>query len=208
MIQNTLPAERPHRVGREEAHAPDVAPSRRSAAGAVAAPVRATARAARARDAKPSAGREARTLPAAREAFVAAIARDTPGTDRPRLVKVLDALIGWSVARPAALAFRTDEKRGDVLAFELVGTGDVFWSATAVREASPSLEIHIPAGRPRSAEDRATVMETLNAHSRAVLVEGDRLRIGFGALKNEAARTAVLALMQQLLVNGRPSAGP
>jgi len=128
--------------------------------------------------------------------------------DRQRLVKVLDALIAWSVARPTALAFRTDEKRSDVLAFELVRTGAVFWSAGAVRGASPKLEIYPPSGPSRSAEDRATVMETLNAHSREVLVEGDRLRIGFGALKNEAARRAVLALMQQLLVNGGPPAEP
>ena len=49
-------------------------------------------------------------------------------------------------------------------------------------------------------------MQTLNAHSRAVLVEGDRLRIGFGALKNAAAQAAVLALMEQLLAgNGEPA---
>jgi hypothetical protein len=45
------------------------------------------------------------------------------------------------------------------------------------------------------------VMQTLNAHSRAALVEGDRLRIGFGALKNAAAQAAVLALMDQLLAD-------
>jgi hypothetical protein len=49
-------------------------------------------------------------------------------------------------------------------------------------------------------------METLNANSRQVLVEGDRLRIGFGALKNPAAREAVLALMERLLVGaGQPA---
>ena len=57
--------------------------------------------------------------------------------------------------------------------------------------------------------DRETVLQTLNAHSREVLVEGDRLRIGFGALKNAAAQTAVLALMEQLLTReGRPAAPP
>jgi hypothetical protein len=160
------------------------------------------------RAAKPPVQREHRTLSAARQAFVAAIARDTPGTDRPRLVKVLDALIAWSVARPAALALGTTQQRRDVLAFALVGTGAVFWSAQAVRGAGPTLELHVPAGRPHRAADRATVMATLNAHSREVLAEGDRLRIGFGALKNEAASTAVLALLQQLLVNGGPSAEP
>jgi hypothetical protein len=48
-------------------------------------------------------------------------------------------------------------------------------------------------------------METLNAHSRAVLVEGDRLRIGFGALKNAAAQAAVLALMEELLTGADQS---
>ena len=38
--------------------------------------------------------------------------------------------------------------------------------------------------------------------------EGDRLRSGFGALKNEAARAAVLALMQQLLARVAESAEP
>src|SRR3712207_2115017 len=47
-----------------------------------------------------------RTLAVARQEFVAAIKRDTPGPDGPRLVAVLDALIAWSVARPALLAFR------------------------------------------------------------------------------------------------------
>src|SRR5207237_1790110 len=63
-----------------------------------------------------------RTLPLARRALVAAIARDTPGTDQPRLVKVLDALIAWSVARPTLLAFRDDARRGGVVAFVCAGT--------------------------------------------------------------------------------------
>ena len=148
-----------------------------------------------------------RTLPLAREAFVAAIRRDTPGTDLPRLIKVLDALVAWSVARPALLAFRDDEGRSDVISFQRAGTDVVFWSARVTRGAGPKLEIYPPTGRALSAEDRATVLETLNAHSREVLVDGDRLRIGFGALKNEAARTAVLELMQQLLeVRGQPAA--
>jgi hypothetical protein len=50
-------------------------------------------------------------------------------------------------------------------------------------------------------------METLNAHSREVLVEGDRLRIGFGALKNATGRASVLALMDRLLAGAaRPAA--
>lgn len=141
-----------------------------------------------------------RTLAEAHQMFVAAIKRDTPGTDLPRLVKVLDTLIAWSVARPTQLAYRADEGRGDVIRFELVGSKVVFWSAQVMRGAGPKLEIYPPTGRALSPEERTTVLETLNAHSREVLVEGDRLRIGFGALKNDAARTAVLALMKQLLV--------
>jgi hypothetical protein len=144
-----------------------------------------------------------RTLPLAREAFVATIKRDTPGTDLPRFVAVLDALIAWSVARPELLAFRAAEGRADVLSFERVDSNVVFWSVQAVRGAAPKLEISPPTGRSLSAEDRTMVMETLNAHSREVLVDGDRLRIGFGALKNTAARAAVLALMKQLLVSGQ-----
>jgi hypothetical protein len=140
-----------------------------------------------------------RTLADARQQFVAAIQRDTPGPDLPRLVKVLDALIAWSVARPDQLAFRADEGRSEVISFSLTGTKVVFWSAQVTRGAGPKLEIYPPTGRALSAEERTTVLETLNAHSREALVEGDRLRIGFGALKNDAARTAVLALMTQLL---------
>ena len=142
-----------------------------------------------------------RTLPLAHEAFVAAIQRDTPGTDLPRLIAVLDTLIAWSVARPALLAFRADEGRSDVVSFERAGTKVVFWSAQVTRGRGPRLEIYPPTGRALSAEQRATVMQTLNAHSREVLADGDRLRIGFGALKNTAATTAVLALMEQLLAD-------
>jgi hypothetical protein len=140
-----------------------------------------------------------RTLPSAREAFLTAMSRDTPGTDLPRYVAVLDALIAWSAARPALLRFRGDEKRSDVVSFERAGTKAVIWSVQTARSAAPRLEIHVPSGQPMSAEDRVTVLQTLNAHSRDLLVEGDRLRIGFGALKNAAALDAVLALLEQLL---------
>jgi hypothetical protein len=147
-----------------------------------------------------------RTLPLARQAFAAVIQRDTPGTDLPRFVAVLDALIAWSVARPGLLAFRADEGRKDVLSFERAGSKMVFWSAQVTRGTGPRLEIHAPTGRALRAEERATVMQTLNAYSREVLVEGDRLRIGFGALKNPAALAAVLALMEQLLAGaGQPA---
>jgi hypothetical protein len=68
-----------------------------------------------------------------------------------------------------------------------------------VRADSPKLEIHLAAGRPLSAEDRARTLKTLNAHSREALEDGDRLRIRFGALKNAAALAAVLALLDQLI---------
>lgn len=147
-----------------------------------------------------------RTLPEARDAFVAAIKQDTPGSDLPRLVAVLDALIAWSVARPDLLAFRTDASRSPTVGFERVGSKVVFWSAQVTRGAGPKLEIYPPTGRSLSDEERETVMQTLNLHSREVLVEGDRLRIGFGALKNAAAQADVLALMEQLLAgSARPA---
>jgi hypothetical protein len=147
-----------------------------------------------------------RTPALAHQAFVAAMQRDKPGTDLPRFVAVLDALIAWSVARPRLLEFRADEGRKDVISFQRAGTKMVFWSAQVTRGTGPRLEIHAPTGRALTAEERTTVMETLNANSRQVLVEGDRLRIGFGALKNPAAREAVLALMERLLVGaGQPA---
>jgi hypothetical protein len=88
-----------------------------------------------------------------------------------------------------------------------VGSKAVFWSAQVTRGVGPKLEIHTPSGQPLSAEERARVLETLNTHSRAVLVEGDRLRIGFGALKNVAAQNAVLALMEELLAGDARPAG-
>ena len=148
-----------------------------------------------------------RTLPVAHQAFVAAIQRDKPGTDLPRFVAVLDALIAWSVAHPTLVTFRPDEGRKDVISFARAESKAVFWSAQVTRGTGPRLEIHAPTGRPLQAEERATVMQTLNAHSREVLVEGDRLRIGFSALKNPAALAAVLALIEQLLTGtGQPAA--
>ena len=138
-------------------------------------------------------------LPAARQAFVAAVQRDTPGTDLPRFVAVLDELIAWSVARPGQLVLRSAEKRADVIAFERTSAKAPFWSAQVTRGAGPRLEIHLPPGAATSAEERTAVRDTLNRHSREVLLEGDRLRIGFGALKNVAGRAAVLALMEDLL---------
>ena len=141
----------------------------------------------------------ARTLPLAREAFVASLKRDTATTELPRLVAVLDALIQWSVARPDVLTFRPDDGATELVGFERTGTKVVFWSARVSRGKGASLEIYPPSGRSLSEEERANVMRTINQYSRDALIEGDRLRIGFGALKNVPARTAVLALMEQLL---------
>ena len=44
-------------------------------------------------------------------------------------------------------------------------------------------------------------METLNAYSREALSETDRLRIGFGALKNGAALAAVTSLLGETLAS-------
>lgn len=146
-----------------------------------------------------------RTLPEAREAFIAALTQDTPGTDLPRFVAVLDALIAWSVARPGLLAFRATATGKGTVSFSRVGAKGAFWSAQVTRGVGPRLEIHLPSADALDDAQRSTVMRTLNAHSRAVLVEGDRLRIGFGALKNAAAQTAVLALMDGLLADGSAS---
>lgn len=146
-----------------------------------------------------------RTLPAAREAFVAAMKRETTGTELARLVAVLDALIKWSVARPQAIAFHQDASPGGVLAFECVGSKTVLWSARVTRGDAPKLELYPPTARSLSPDSRAKAMEILNAHTRDSLEEKDRLRIGFGALKNSAALSAVTGLLAELLeTNARP----
>ena len=140
-----------------------------------------------------------RTLSSAHEAFVTAITRDTPGTDLPRYVAVLDALLAWSAARAERLAFRTDTSAAGVISFARAGTRGVFWSVRPARSGAPTLEIAPPPDASLGGDTRERAMATLNAHSRAVLADGDRLRIGFGALKNAAALTAVLALLDELL---------
>jgi hypothetical protein len=138
-----------------------------------------------------------RTLPSARDAFVAAMKRESTGPELSRLVAVLDALIKWSVARPQKLAFR-DSGPG-VLAFQCVDSMEVCWSARVMRGDAPKLELYPPSARSLSAATRAKVVETLNAHARHALNENDRLRIGFGALKNASALAAVTALLGELL---------
>jgi hypothetical protein len=146
-----------------------------------------------------------RTLPLARAAFLDAVRRDTPGTDLARYTAVLDALLDWSAARPDQLRFRADPGPASVIRFDCAATARVLWTVRAVRGAAPALDLAAPtgsegdtptaAGRARAAAATAT----LNAHARAVLADGDRLRISFGALKNAAALAAVLALLDDLL---------
>ena len=139
-----------------------------------------------------------RTLHAAREAFVTAIKRETSGPELARLVGVLDALIKWSVARPQALRFH-DDSPANVLAFECVGSKEVCWSARVTRGEAPRLEFYPPTGRSLTTERRADIVETINLYSRQPLTESDRLRFGFGALKNATAFAAVTTLLGELL---------
>lgn len=142
-----------------------------------------------------------RTISLARDAFIDAVRRDTPGTDLPRYVAVLDALLTWSAARPTQLAFRAHAGAKSGISFARTGETGVFWSARPVRGDAPTLEIASPTGASLTAEARDRVRATLNANSRAVLVDGDRMRIGFGALKNSIALNAVLALLDDLLTD-------
>ena len=142
-----------------------------------------------------------RTLPAARDAFVAAMKRETSGAELTRLVAVLDALIDWSTKRPQTLSFHNDDGSSGVIAFECVGSKAVCWSARVTRGDAPKLEIYPPTGRSLSAEDRARVIEILNSYSRQALSEKDRLRIGFGALKNGAAFEAITSVLGEVLTH-------
>jgi hypothetical protein len=149
------------------------------------------------------------SLSLAREAFIKSMNRDTDHGERPRLVAVLDAMIAWSLARPKLLKFRVDAGEKGVLRFERVGSDLVFWSASPRRQDAPVLELLPGASRALTAEERASAMSTLNAHTRETLEPTGRLQISFGALKNAAASAAVLELMGALLAktpNGKPDA--
>jgi hypothetical protein len=136
----------------------------------------------------------------ARTEFITALNRDIGKTERPRFLEVLDAMIAWSVARPDRLKFRNDETKQGVISFERVGSNVVFWSVHPRRGADPTIEFIPRSGSVLSETDRAEAMNALNAHSREVLTKDDKLRIGFGALKNQAARAAILGMMEQLLL--------
>jgi hypothetical protein len=141
-----------------------------------------------------------RSLPMARTEFITALNRDTGKTERPRFLEVLDAIVAWSVARPDRLRFRNDETKPGVISFERVGSNVVFWSVHPRRGADPTVEFIPRSASVLSEADRAEVMNALNAHSRESLTKDDKLRIGFGALKNQTARAAILTMMEQLLL--------
>ncbi len=140
------------------------------------------------------------TLPAARLEFIAVMKRETSTTEYPRFLAVLDAMIEWSLARPTMVKFRPDESENGKVAFERVGSKVVFWTATPRKHDRQRLELLPRAARLLSEDDRANATLTLNTHSREELTVEDPLRIGFGALKNQAARAAVFDCMDQLLV--------
>jgi len=139
------------------------------------------------------------TLALARDAFIKQMNRDTVHVERPRLVAVLDAMIAWSAARPALVRFRADDNTKGIVRFECVGSHAVIWSATPRHQDVPVLELLPGASRVLSPEERASAIATLGSHTRQTLDPTGRLHIGFGALKNEAAKTAVLELMGELL---------
>lgn len=148
------------------------------------------------------------SLDACRTAFIAGVRRETPGSDLPRYVAVLDALLAWAATHADRVVLSPSARQPRRIRFEHVGTRSPIWSVHAKRTGSPMLEIHIGSSPTPGAERRAEVMRTLNAHTRATLVDGDRLLIGFGALKNATALAAVLALIGRLLEDHDPVAAP
>lgn len=142
-------------------------------------------------------------LSTARQDFIAAIKRDTVATECPRFLAVLDAMIEWSLARPTLVKFNPEASQGGMVTFSRVGTKTKkvdMWSASPRKRDMPRLELLPRAARFLAEEDRASVVATLNAHSRDDLTMEEPLRITFGALKNKDARAAVLECMDRLLV--------
>lgn len=142
---------------------------------------------------------DARTLQQAREEFIVAMNRDTEGSDRARLLAVLDALIAWSLARPKQLRFRTTESRMGAVSFEHIDSKEIYWTAQPARGDAPRLALVPRAAQLLSTEQREAAVETLNAHSRLRAASLTQLHIGFGALKNAESRAAVLGLLDTLL---------
>lgn len=139
------------------------------------------------------------TLALARDAFIDRMNRETAQVERPRMVAVLDAVIAWSAQRPAQVRFRADENSKGIIRFECVGTRSVLWAATPRHEGVPVLELLPGATRLLSEEEKETAAATLGAHTSKAQDASGRLNIGFGALKNQAALSAVLGLLDELL---------
>ena len=139
------------------------------------------------------------TLSLAREAFIRVMNRDTVPAERTRMLVVLDAMVAWSLARPELVRFRADDNDRGIVRFERVDSSAVFWAARPRPQDSPMLELLPASSRLLAPEVRASAIDMLNSHTRATLDPNGRLNIGFGALKNDAARAAVLELMTQLL---------
>lgn len=140
------------------------------------------------------------TLADFRQTFAKTIGRDTSPTELSRHVAVLDAVLAWAAATRRQLVPRAGGVKTDAVFFDHAGAGFALCAVRVSRSAGAVLEICPPTGHALSGDDRATVLATLNDHSRGTaLVDGDRLRIGFGALKNTAAREAVLRLLNELL---------
>ncbi len=142
---------------------------------------------------------ETRTLQQARDEFIVAMNRDTEGSDRARLLAVLDALIAWSLARPTQLRFRATESRVGAVSFEHIDSKEIYWTAQPARGDAPRLALIPRAAHLLSEEQRAAAVQTLNSHSRLNAASANQLHIGFGALKNAQSRAAVLGLLDTLL---------
>jgi hypothetical protein len=138
------------------------------------------------------------TISLARDAFITRMNRDTAHVERPRLVAVLDALIAWSASR-SDVQFRADDNSKGVIRFECVDSHALIWSATPRQNDVPLLELLPGSSRVLSPEERETVMATLGSHTTRAQDPSGRLHIGFGALKNESARNAVMDLMNELV---------
>jgi transposase len=154
---------------------------------------------------KPAADREARTgadaLPALRTAFLAAVARDTPGSDLARYTEVLDELLAWAAShadRVAAAPAAATPSQGVISFAPVAGVAGPRWSLRPVRGEGPVVELQPATGVEQEAQG-ARIRTLFNSHSRAALGPDARLRIGFGALKNPAARAALLALLEDLV---------
>lgn len=139
-----------------------------------------------------------------RAGFLAAVARDTPGSDLVRYTAVLDELLAWVAARPDRVVASAATGSSGAIAFApAAGTSGPRWSVRPVRGEGPVVEV-LPASGADQDEVSDRVRALFNAHSRAVLGPDARPRIGFGALKNADARAALLGLLDELL-DGPPA---